>query len=127
MSKRHMNFRLSGTLFTLAKAWNLPKCLQVNASRKYQNIYSQQKKFKSTLLGGQGILRYSSPVAQINKSTLQRHTGEEAYKRDSHTVKTLHTKHGCIIDTNSFLFVYFTYFPGCLFLLVLYISKCFTG
>lgn len=107
-----MNFRLSGTLFTLAKAWNLPKCLQVNASSKYQNIYSQQKKFKSTLLGGgQGILRYSSLVAQINKSTLQRHT-EEAYKRDSHTVKPLHTKHGCIIGTNSFLFVYFPYFPG---------------
>lgn len=124
MSKRHMNFTLSSTLFTLAKAWNLPKCLRVNASSKYQNIYSQQKNFKSTLLG-EGILRYSSPVAQINKSTLQRHKEEEAYKRDSHTVKTLHTKHGCIIDTNSFLCVYFLYFSGCLFLLVLYISKCF--
>lgn len=41
MSKRHMNFTLSGTLFTLAKAWNLPKCLLVNVSSKYQNIYSQ--------------------------------------------------------------------------------------
>lgn len=124
MSKKHMNFTLSGTLFTLAKAWNLPKCLQVNASNKYQNTYSQQKNFKSTLFGG--ILRYSSLGAQINKSTLQRHT-EEAQKRDSHTVKTLHTKHGCIISTNSFLCVYFPYFPGCLFLLVLYISKCFIG
>lgn len=111
ITKRHMNFTLSGTLFTLAKAWNLPKCLRVNVSSKYQNIYSQEKNFKSTRGGGQGKLRYSSPVAQINKSTLQRHTGE-TYKRDSHTVKTLHTKHGCIIGTNSFLFVSFPYFPG---------------
>lgn len=75
-------------------------------------IYIHNRKILNSLFGGgQGKLRYSSPVAQINKSTLQRHTGE-AYKRDSHTAKTLHTKYGCIIGTNSFLFVYFPYFPG---------------